>query len=58
MATPSWPRSISARVLAERVSDGDMTAERATQVGCWLLRDNAIEWFGLKEKVPAEVLGS
>jgi predicted TIM-barrel fold metal-dependent hydrolase len=47
-----------ARVLAEKVSDGDMTAERAITVGTWLLRDNAINWFDLRDKVPAEVLGA
>jgi len=46
-----------ARVLAEKVSEGSMTEERARQVAGWILRDNPIHWFGLKEKVPAEVLG-
>jgi hypothetical protein len=46
-----------ARVLAEKVSEGSMTEERARQVARWILRDNPIHWFGLKEKVPAEVLG-
>jgi len=46
-----------ARVLAEKVSEGSMTEERAKQVAGWILRDNPIHWFGLKEKVPAEVLG-
>lgn len=47
-----------ARVLAERMMNGDMTAERAAAVGRWLLRENAIEWFNLWGKVPAKVLGS
>jgi uncharacterized protein len=47
-----------ARVLAEKVSDGDMTVDRAIQVGTWLLRDNPINWFGLRDKVSAEVLGA
>jgi hypothetical protein len=46
-----------ARVLAEKVSEGSITEERARQLARWILRDNAIQWFGLKEKVPAEVLG-
>ena len=46
-----------ARVLAEKVSEGSMTAARAFQVGKWLLRDNPIRWFGLRDKVPPEVLG-
>jgi len=45
-------------VLAEKVSDGDMTVDRAIQVGTWLLRDNPIRWFGLRDKVPADVLGA
>jgi len=47
-----------ARVLAEKVSAGEMTVERATTIGRWLLRDNPIAWFGLRQKVPAEVLGA
>jgi len=47
-----------ARVLADKVADGDMTCDRAIQVGTWLLRDNPINWFGLREKVPMEVLGA
>jgi hypothetical protein len=47
-----------ARVLAEKVSDGDMTVERAHSVGQWLLRDNPIAWFGLRDKVPPEILGA
>jgi len=46
-----------ARVLAEKVADGDTTCDHAIQVGIWLLRDNPIAWFGLKDKVPADVLG-
>ncbi len=46
-----------ARVLSEKVSEGSMTEERARQVAQWILRDNPIHWFGLKDKVPAEVLG-
>ncbi len=46
-----------ARVLAEKVNEGSMTVERAHQVARWILRDNPIQWFGLKDKVPAEVLG-
>jgi predicted TIM-barrel fold metal-dependent hydrolase len=46
-----------ARVLAEKVGEGSMTEKRARQVAQWILRDNPIHWFGLKEKVPAEVLG-
>jgi uncharacterized protein len=46
-----------ARVLAEKVADGDMGMERALTVGRWLLRDNPIAWFGLRDKVPPEVLG-
>jgi len=46
-----------ARVLADKVSEGDMTVERAITVGRWLLRDNPIAWFGLRGKVPPEVLG-
>ena len=45
-----------ARVLAEKVVDGDMSMERALAVGTWLLRDNPINWFGLREKVSAKVL--
>ena len=47
-----------ARVLTDKVSDGDMTMQRALTVGRWLLRDNPIEWFGLRDKVPVEVLGA
>jgi len=46
-----------ARVLAEKVSDGKMTVERAAATGRRLLRDNAIEWFSLRDKVAPEVLG-
>jgi predicted TIM-barrel fold metal-dependent hydrolase len=46
-----------ARVLAEKVNEGSMTVERARQVARWILRDNPIQWFGLKDKVPAEALG-
>ena len=46
-----------ARVLAEKVNEGSMTVERARQVARWILRDNPIQWFGLEDKVPAEVLG-
>ncbi len=46
------------RVLAEKVTDGDMTVDRAIQVGTRLLRDNPIEWFGLRDKVPGDVLGA
>ena len=45
-----------ARTLAEKVADGDLTAERAITLGRWLLHDNPIHWFGLREKVPAAVL--
>jgi hypothetical protein len=47
-----------ARVLAEKVADGEMTVQRATTLGAWMLRDNPIAWFGLGRKVPAEVLGA
>jgi hypothetical protein len=46
-----------ARVLAEKVNEGSLTVERARQVARWILRDNPIHWFGLKDKVPAEDLG-
>jgi len=46
-----------ARVLAEKVAEGSFSEERAHQVARWILRDNQINWFGLREKVPAEVLG-
>jgi len=46
-----------ARVLAEKVDEGSMTVQRARLVARWILRDNPIHWFGLGEKVPAEVLG-
>jgi uncharacterized protein len=46
-----------ARVLAEKVSDGDMTVQRALTIGKWLLHDNPVAWFGLQDKVPPEVLG-
>ncbi len=39
-----------ARVLAAKVQDGDCTVERACELGRWLLRDNAIAWFGLERK--------
>jgi hypothetical protein len=45
-----------ARVLAEKVAEGSMSEERARRVARWILRDNPIRWFGLKDKVPAEVL--
>ena len=45
-----------ARVLTEKVNEGSMTVERACQIARWILRDNPIRWFGLKDKVPAEVL--
>ena len=45
-----------ARVLADKVVDGDMTMERALTVGRWLLRDNPIEWFGLRDKVEVGIL--
>lgn len=45
-----------ARVLAEKVADKEMSVERAITIGQWLLRDNPIAWFGLRGKVPAEVL--
>lgn len=47
-----------ARVLAEKVDDGDLSVERAVEIGTWLLRDNPIRWFDLENKVPADVLGS
>jgi len=46
-----------ARVLAEKVAEGAMSGKRAFTVGRWLLRDNPIAWFGLRGKVPPEVLG-
>lgn len=46
-----------AEVLAEKVNEGSMTAERARKVAQWILRDNPIRWFGLRDKVPADVLG-
>ena len=39
-----------ARVLAEKVSDGEMAVQRALTIGRWLLRDNPIAWFGLHGK--------
>ena len=45
-----------ARVLAEKVSEGSITEERARQIARWILRDNPVDWFGLREKVPADVL--
>ena len=45
-----------ARVLAGKVSEGSMKPERARQVAAWILRENAIRWFGLKGKVPEKVL--
>ncbi|MFH1085551.1 MAG: hypothetical protein V1772_07295 [Chloroflexota bacterium] len=45
-----------ARTLAEKVADGDLTAERAMTLGRWLLRDNPVRWFGLETKVPPEAL--
>ena len=47
-----------ARVLADKVSDGEMTVDRAQTLGRWMLRDNPIAWFGLEGKVPPEVLGN
>lgn len=47
-----------ARVLAEKVEDGEWTVERAVEIGTWLLRDNPVRWFDLDTKVPLEVLGS
>jgi hypothetical protein len=47
-----------ARTLANKVMDGDMRVERAIEIGRWLLRDNPIQWFGLRDKVPPEVLGA
>ena len=47
-----------ARTLADKVADGDMSADRAMQVGRWLLRDNPINWFGLRDKVAPEILGA
>jgi hypothetical protein len=46
-----------ARVLAEKVAEGSMSQERARKVARWILRDNPINWFGLKDKVPSKVLG-
>jgi predicted TIM-barrel fold metal-dependent hydrolase len=46
-----------ARVLGEKVGEGSMTVDRAQQVARWILRDNPIRWFGLRDKVPAEILG-
>ena len=46
-----------ARVLAEKVADGDMGVDRALTIGRWMLRDSPIEWFGLRDKVAPEVLG-
>ena len=42
-----------ARTLADKVADGDMTMDRALQVGRWLLYDNPIGWFRLEGKMPA-----
>ena len=47
-----------ARVLADKVANGAMSVERAITVGRWLLRDNPIYWFGLRDKVSPEVLGA
>ena len=46
-----------ARALSEKVAEGAMSGKRAFTVGRWLLRDNPIAWFGLRGKVPPEVLG-
>ncbi|MBN2553305.1 MAG: amidohydrolase family protein [Spirochaetales bacterium] len=46
-----------ARVLAEKVVEGTFTEDRARQLARWILRDNPINWFGLTDKVPSEVLG-
>jgi hypothetical protein len=46
-----------ARVLADKVRDGELSMARALKIGKWLLRDNPIAWFGLHDKVPPEVLG-
>jgi len=45
------------RVLAEKVNEGSMSEKRARQVAEWILRENPIEWFGLRDKVPENVLG-
>lgn len=42
-----------ARVLAEKVEEGRFTEEYARQVGAMLLRDNAVENFGLTERRAA-----
>jgi len=39
-----------ARVLADKVADGQMTTSRALTIGQWLLRGNPIAWFGLRDK--------
>ena len=39
-----------ARTLADKVCDGEMNTARALTLGQWLLRDNPIAWFGLKDK--------
>ena len=39
-----------ARTLADKVHDGEMNTARALVLGQWLLRDNPIAWFGLKDK--------
>jgi hypothetical protein len=46
-----------AQVLAEKVNEGSFSEDRARQVARWILRDNPIHWFGLREKAPADVLG-
>ncbi|MBN1401807.1 MAG: amidohydrolase family protein [Anaerolineae bacterium] len=47
-----------ARTLAGKVMDGDLSVERAIEIGRWLLRDNPIHWFGLRDKVAPDVLGA
>lgn len=48
-------RSI-ARVLADRISEKSMSGEQAFKVARWILRENAIRWFGLEAKVPSPAL--
>ena len=43
-----------ARVLAQKTGEGSMTAERARTVAHWMLRENPINWFGLREKIDSE----
>jgi len=40
------------QVLADKVIEGTMTVERALKMAQWMLRDNPIKWFDLKNKVP------